>query len=172
MIAFFYDSWVTVLKFLIPGAFLGIIYDIIRLFRISRNDPTNSVRQAIFERYFSKRKKSRIHISDTLIVFFEDVLFFLIVALTEIIANFHFNDGEIRIYCLLISMVGFALYQKTIGRLVIFSFKKILYPIRKLIYLIACMILTPIFFLFNHLLKPIARIKRKKNVIKPSGKDV
>ena len=103
MIAFFYDSWVTVLKFLIPGAFLGIIYDIIRLFRISRNDPTNSVRQAIFERYFSKRKKSRIHISDTLIVFFEDVLFFLIVALTEIIANFHFNDGEIRIYCLLIS---------------------------------------------------------------------
>ena len=46
---FFYDSWISILKFIIPGIFLGAVYDIFRLLRISGNDKTNSAFKAIGE---------------------------------------------------------------------------------------------------------------------------
>ena len=66
----------------------------------------------------------------------EDILFFVIVAITEILATYHINEGEIRIYGLMISAIGFFVYQKTLGRMFIFFSKKILYLIRMIIYLI------------------------------------
>jgi hypothetical protein len=166
MISFFYDSWIIILKFLIPGIFLGMVYDMFRLFRIAGNDKTYSVINAIKNRYFSKihfNKKTRRHISDAIFVFIEDVLFFLVVAVTEILATFHFNHGEIRIYCLLISAIGFFIYQKTIGRLVVFFSRKTLYLIRKIIYWIVCLILTPTFYILRFSKKLISFLFRKRH---------
>ena len=165
MISFFYDSWIIILNFLIPGIFLGMVYDMFRLFRIAGNDKTYSVTNAIKNRYFSKIHfggKSRKHISDTVFVFIEDVLFFLVVAVTEILATFHFNHGEIRIYCLLISAIGFFIYQKTMGRLVIFLSSKTLYLIRRIIYWIVCLILTPTFYVLRFSKKLISFLLRKR----------
>ena len=162
MIAFFYDSSVVILKFLIPGIFLGAVYDIFRFFRISRNDETNSVSQAIMNRYFPNMKKSKKKIPDTMLVFAEDILFFLIVAITEILATFHLNDGEIRIYCLVVSAIGFFVYQKTMGRLLIFFSKKILYLLRKTICLFVSLILTPCFFIIKKIGRLISSVRKKR----------
>ena len=149
---FFYDSWIVILKFLIPGIFLGVVYDIFRFLRISRNDRTHSIKKALNERFFLKNtsddKKRTISFSEPAILFIEDTLFFIIVAITEVLAFFYFNNGEIRICCLIISAVGFFAYQKTIGNLIVFFLKKTLYVIRKTLYFVACTILIPaIFFL-------------------------
>ena len=160
---FFYDSWISILKFIIPGIFLGAVYDIFRLLRISGNDQTNSAFKAIGDRYFPNRKKSARKFSDTAIVFIEDILFFVIVAITE---------GEIRIYGLLISAIGFFAYQKTVGRMIIFFSKKILYLIRKIIYLIACLILTPVLFVSRNLGDQRLKRKIKKEVMNNTRKDV
>ena len=166
MNAFFYDSWTLILKFLIPGIFLGAVYDIFRLFRIARSENTYSARKEIRKRFFPKSegegKNPRRRITDTAIVFMEDILFFLIVAVTEILAVYHINEGEIRIYCLLASALGFFTYQKTLGRLIIFFSKKILYLIRKIVYCIACAILVPAFFISRYIGKMFSAIKRKK----------
>ena len=169
---FFYDSWISILKFIIPGIFLGAVYDIFRLLRISGNDKTNSAFKAIGDRYFPNRKKSAREFSDTTIVFSEDILFFVIVAITEILATFHINEGEIRIYGLLISAIGFFAYQKTVGRMIIFFSKKILYLIRKIIYLIACLILTPVLFVSRNLGDQRLKRKIKKEVMNNTRKDV
>jgi hypothetical protein len=172
MIDFFYDSWISILKFFIPGVFLGAVYDIFRLLRISRNDATNSAVKAIGDRYFPNRKRSDRKLSDTALVFMEDILFFVIVAITEILATYHINEGEIRIYGLMISAIGFFVYQKTLGRMFIFFSKKILYLIRRIIYLIACLVLTPVVFISRHLGDLRIKRKIKKQVIKNTRKDV
>ena len=151
MTAFFYDSWITVIEFLIPGIFLGAVYDIFRLIRISRNDSTHSVGKAIQKRFFQKSdsmndKQEKTRISEFIIVFVEDILFFTIAAITEILALFYINAGEIRIYYLMISAIGFFAYQRTFGNIVLFFSKQLLYLIRKIIYFIACFILIPSFF--------------------------
>ena len=167
MIAFFYDSWTVILKFLIPGIFLGAVYDVFRLIRISRNDQTNSVKKAIRDRYFPNKKRNhKIKMAETVLVFIEDILFFIIVAVVHILATYHFNDGEIRIYSLMISALGFFVYQKTLGRLILFFSKKILYLIRKIIYMIVCMVLTPLFFLLRSFRKLTVSIRRKREIRK------
>ncbi|MBR6744515.1 MAG: spore cortex biosynthesis protein YabQ [Clostridia bacterium] len=168
---FFYDSWLVILKFLIPGIFLGAVYDIFRLIRIARNDRTYNVRRAVERHFFPKtvcNEKTKKYISEYALVLIEDILFFLIVAVTEILAIFHLNGGEIRMDCLMISVVGFFVYQKTLGRLIIFFSVKILYLIRRTIYLVVCVVLTPIFFFSKQTVKcfKLLRSKRKEKTAK------
>ena len=153
MIAFFYDSWIIILEFLIPGIFLGIVYDIFRLLRIARNDHSFKVIQAIKTRFFPNLSVlvKKVDITENWIVFMEDIVFFLIVAATEILATYHINNGEIRIYCLVISVIGFFAYQKTFGKIIIFFSTKILYLIRKTIYATACVLLIPLFFILKQI---------------------
>lgn len=154
MNAFFYDSWAVILKFLIPGILLGAIYDLFRFFRIARNDHTYNLKQAIQNRFSSKndsdvKKRTQKQFSESTILFVEDILFFIIVAITEILAFFHLNNGEIRICYLVVSVVGFFVYQNTIGNLIIFFSKKTLYIIRNVLYFVSCVILIPSIFFFK-----------------------
>ena len=168
MIDFFYDSYHMFFQFLIPGIFLGMIYDFFRLIRIARNDQSFCLLQEIRKRYFQKnetaesfQEKYRKNLFETLFVFMEDVLFFLIVATTEILAIYHLNNGEIRISCLVFSAIGFLAYQQTVGRLIIFLSRKILYGFRRVLYFLVSLILVPTFFF----LKKLSHSKNKKQRI-------
>ena len=175
MTEFFYDSWLVILEFLIPGIFLGLIYDIFRLSRIARNDMTFQVTEAIKKRFFAQStvRVKKFKIAEPWIVFMEDIVFFLIVAVTEILATYHINNGEIRIYCLLVSVIGFFAYQKTLGRLVIFFSTKILYLIRKTVYIIICIILTPPFLISKQTKKLFRAIYlKRKQKLTNSRKDI
>ena len=166
MTAFFYDSWLTILKFLIPGIFSGVVYDIFRLSRIARNDKTFSVHISIKSRFFPNHfnhKKQKKRISESALIFIEDILFFIIAAIAEILATFQLNSGEIRIYSLCISVIGFFMYQKTLGKSVIFFSRKILYLIRRIVYLIFCAIWMPVFFIFKMTKKAFGVMYSKRN---------
>jgi len=157
---FFYDSCFMFFQFLIPGFFLGLVYDVFRIIRIGRNDKTYRLSEAIEKRYFPqnkerKRKRPKNQSNrETVLIFIEDIYFFFIVAVTEILSIYYLNDGEIRIYCLLFSLIGFICYQKTFGYLVILLSKKILYLCRKILYFCICLILTPAFFIIKKLSRP------------------
>ncbi len=150
MNAFFYDSSDLFLKFFALGVCFGIVYDCIRIFRIGRNDTQYAVLDAIRKRYFSvaEMKKKPIF-SHNWLVMVEDVFFFLVVAVAEILFIYHFNDGEIRIYGLVCSVFGFLVYNKTVGRLIIFISKKILYVIRRIIYWVLHILIAPFFAMFK-----------------------
>lgn len=174
MIQFFYDSYLMFIQFLIPGIFLGIIYDIFRLIRIGRNSNNVSLWKMIKNRYFQNKMKEaktmpiKKHHFDTLWVFAEDICFFLIVAITEILAIYHLNDGEIRIYCLLFSLIGFSFYQKTIGLFLIFFLKNFIRLLKKYLFICICIILNPTVFIlkksrkFLYLIKLQTKKKIKK----------
>ena len=163
MTDFFYDSYLLILKFLIIGGFLGVIYDIFRFYRIARNDKTYCPIEVLKKRFhlLSKPQRIKFQISDSAIVFLEDILFFMTVAMTETLMFFQFNGGEIRIYCLLASAIGFLVYQKTVGNLLIFLSKKILYLCRFLIYWILFLFFTPCLFAYKIIQKFFCFLKKK-----------
>ncbi len=151
MTAFFYDSYRLILFFLIPGIVLGAVYDVFRIMRLARTDPTGGIIPKLYRhfkierkvRLQSERKKERI--SDIL-VFAEDILFCMIAALMEILLFYHLNGGVIRIYGLLLSALGFFLYRISIGVLVIGMAKRIISLVRRPLYMLSVLLLTPLVF--------------------------
>jgi len=166
MNAFFYDSYRLILIFLIPGVFLGIVYDIFRILRISRSADL-SVSGALYDKIRPKKpllekfshafKAKSVKIADKIVVCVEDILFWLIAVMTEILFIFHTNGGEIRIYCLLSSVLGFFLYHQTLGKLVTLFAKQIIFLIRCLIYWILYVIIYPIKLIIRTLKKILSR---------------
>ena len=176
MISFFYDSYWTILNFFFPGVFLGFVYDFFRLCRIARNENILLGKKEIHRSKFSNVDmeptkddgNSKKKIFDAVLVFIEDIIFFIIVSVVEILTTYYVNNGEIRIYCLLSSYAGFMTYQKTIGIAIIFFSKKIVYLLNKALYCIICLILKPYFHIAD-ILKKIIRTKKnsgKKNRLK------
>ena len=162
---FFYDSCSLILKFSIPGILLSMVYDLFRLIRIGRNDRRHSPLDAWRKRYFpcppsDKRQRKHINISEDILVFAEDILFCLIASFTEILAIYHINRGEIRIYCLMISVCVFFIYQKTVGKAFLILSTKILYLLRYVLYGVGCLILSPT-LLFLKTVKRSARFFQK-----------
>ncbi len=153
MIHFFYDSFLTFFRFLIPGIFLGVIYDIFCIIRIARNEDSYYLSKEIKKRYFSQQEKKTSSFNqvkcESVLVFIEDIGFFLIVAITEILSIYYFNEGKFRIYCLLFSGMGFLFYQKTVGRLIVYLSKKIITLSKKFLCICICLILKPVFYIMK-----------------------
>ena len=149
---FFYDSCTLILEFSIPGIFLAMVYDAFRLLRIGRNDPHHKPLPDLKKKYFPRSScdlNGKRRISDGVLVFIEDIGFCLIAAFTEILAIYHINRGEIRIYCLMVSVVAFVIYQKTLGKLFLLISTRILYLLRYLAYGLGCLVLTPTLFIWK-----------------------
>lgn len=151
MNTFFYDSYQLILFFFIPGFVLGGIYDMFRILRTTRTNPKEKLYTKIqkhfrFEIKDSKKNLKRKH---NTLIFIEDFIFCIIGALIEILLFYHLNDGYIRIYAILISMLGFFIYQNSIGRLTIHVTRYILNCVRALVYYISIILLTPFVYIYK-----------------------
>ncbi len=154
MIAFFYDSYILILFFLLPGIFLGAIYDVFRILRMARTDKGNGVLSRLYKHFGYTKPSSvpaekRVDMLMSVLVFLEDILFCIIAALTEILLFYQMNDGVIRIYGLLLSFFGFYLYHISIGRLIIFFANRIIACSRYILYGISLIFSTPIVWLYR-----------------------
>ncbi len=173
MTSFFYDSYQLILFFLAPGIFLGAIYDVFRILRIARSHSKGSVIPLLYAhfglsraaRVQTEKRKQQIEYA---LVMAEDIFFCLFAAATEILLFYHLNSGVIRIYGLLLSAVGFFLYRLSLGKLVIHMAKQIIDWIRRLLYVLLLVILTPAVWIYrkSHTLVKHAkhtRAEKKKN---------
>lgn len=142
---FFYDSYQLILSFFIPGFVLGSIYDIFRIIRISRTNSKGNIYSRI-KRHFGSDTNTdtqKLKWINNLLIFIEDFIFCIIGAFIEILLFYHWNDGVIRIYAILISLLGFFIYQNSIGRLIIYMAQYIIDCIHCLLYYILIILLTP-----------------------------
>ena len=149
---FFYDSHQLIFSFLIPGIVLGAIYDVFRIIRFTRVNTKGNIGFQIkkhFELntdgYVQKSKRSL-----NVLIFFEDFIFCIIGTFIELLLFYHLNAGVIRIYAILISAVGFFIYQNSIGYLIIYVAQHIIYCIRYLIYYILIVVLTPFICIYKN----------------------
>ena len=147
---FFYDSAVRVFSFVCLGAVLGAIYDVFRVLRISRKGG-NSPSGRIYEKLKPKKKlfsgkavPKWLKLTDNALTFIEDILFWLIVFVTEAVYIYYINDGEIRIDFFVLSLAGFMLYGISLGKIVIFLSGRIIFFVRCLLLRLAYIIIYPV----------------------------
>jgi len=148
---FFYDSYVLILKALVLGVLMGIVYDCFRVMRISRASEI-TVSGGFFDAIKPKKPllkskngaKVAVKAANDALVFIEDLLFFIVVGASEILFFLGENDGEIRIYCIVFTIFGFFLYIKTLGRIVIYFSAKIIFFVRCLLYWLIYIIIVPV----------------------------
>lgn len=87
----------------ILGASLGLVYDFFRIKRVAYRQKTNKIKKA----------------AENILVFFDDLVYWLICSVTVCIFLFYFNSGRARGISLFVMVTGFLTYYFTVGRLVI-----------------------------------------------------
>ncbi len=156
MSEFFYDSYRLLIGAFLLGVALGVLYDVFRVLRISRlsqsTDESGFLKKIKPKKPLFKEKKGAkkaVSAVNDLLVFIEDILFFIIAAAAEILFFLGENDGEIRIYCIIFTVFGFFLYIKTIGRIVIYFSSKIIFFVRCLLYWMFYIIIVPVRYILR-----------------------
>ena len=183
MINDFYSSYSSFIISAFLGISIGIIYDIFRIFRIARSSyliPQGKFYNAINPKENNIFKncnfKKIFRVSSTFLTLAEDVIFWIITSLVQILFIYHINYGEIRIYFFIFEAIGATLYFFTIGNLVIYFSVRIIFLIRCLLYWTFYIIIYPIKrilsiliifmrFIYEHIItKILFKIKHKKEL--------
>ena len=103
MTDFFYDRWTIFPAFLMSGILIGILYDVFRILRIARTYdelPDGKIfKKIILPKKACKASKSRgvFRALNSVLIFAEDILFWIAAAFIETVFIYYFNNGEIRL---------------------------------------------------------------------------
>ena len=151
MILEFYGAYSAFAASFALGAFFGLIYDIFRIFRISRI-PYLAPQGRFFEwikipakNPAKPRKATKVLcFSDSVLTFAEDILFWIIVSVSEVLFIYHINGGVIRFYFFIFTFIGASLYFSTIGKITVYFSVRIIFLIRCLLYWSFYIIIYPV----------------------------
>jgi spore cortex biosynthesis protein YabQ len=120
------------------GMALGAIYDVFRIFRIAI--PCGKI-----------------------VIFIQDIIFWILCAVLSFLFMLYTNNGEIRFFYIFGECLGFCIYYFTIGILIFNSAKAITQFIKKLLMVFARFVLKPIWklivIIFSLIFKLLANIK-------------
>lgn len=86
------------------GLISGVVYGVFELIRILRRGEKTA------------RKNTVAQWTDRVLCFFEDVGFFMILCLLNVILFSSYGAGKVRIECFFIQLAGFLLWYHTLGR--------------------------------------------------------
>lgn len=188
MINDFYSSYSSFIMSAFLGISFGTLYDVFRIFRIARIShltPQGSFFKAIQppeNHIFGKLKQNHLfQISANIITFAEDIIFWILISLIQILFIYHINDGEVRLYFFIFEFIGAVIYFFTAGKLIMFFSVRIIFLIRCLLYWTFYIIIYPIrrilsilisiiCFMRDKLIKPILLNLKHKKELKYSEK--
>ena len=123
-----YDQCKTFCVFFVVGILIGIIFDFFRALR--KNFKTNNI-----------------------IIYIEDILFFIIIGALFLKSVLIFSFGEIRFYIFIAIIFGIITYVLTIEKICMIIFETFLYSIKKIILILITILKIPIKFISNVMLK-------------------
>ena len=132
----------------IVGILFGAVYDIFRIRRIAFRMPGGSEKKKSRFLAFFRRN---LAVTDAVIVFFEDILFFLFCTVVLILVDFKLYFGVPRWYSIAFSALGFTVYHLTVGKLVVLSAEAILRFIRKGIRFVKKYMVLPVCHFFGRI---------------------
>ena len=150
MILEFYGAYSAFVNAALLGVLFGMIYDIFRIARVSRL-PYLMPKGKFYEIIAMPQKKKQgkpvpklFAASDTLLTFAEDIVFWLIISAGEILFIYHVNGGAVRVYFILCTFAGAAVYFFTAGKITMFFSVRLIFLLRCLLYWIFYIIIYPV----------------------------
>jgi len=149
---------------IIIGASLGIVYDIIRIQRVmigvryghktvkmlvNINLPLIGAR-SVKPSAIKEKIKAIMRFLRTIIIFVQDIFFFIFAGLCVTVFVYHANYGQIRWFALFGLVLGFFIYYNTVGRAVMMFSEFIVFLIGALFSYIWHFIYVPVSFISRH----------------------
>jgi hypothetical protein len=133
-----------------------------------------------------ERKKTLprfVSVSDKLLTFAEDIVFWIIASVAEVLFIYHINGGAVRVYFIMCTFSGAALYFFTVGKITMYFSVRIIFLLRCLLYWTFYIIIYPIRlilrfivnvwrFIANNTIAPIKRIIKKRRLLSYSKKRI
>lgn len=150
MILEFYGAYSAFVNAALLGVLFGMIYDVFRIARVSRMPylmPKGKFYEIIAVPEKKKRAKATPRLftaSDALLTFAEDIIFWLIISAGEILFIYHVNGGAVRVYFVLCTFAGAAVYFFTAGKITMFFSVRFIFLLRCLLYWIFYIIIYPV----------------------------
>ena len=139
------------------GISAGVFNDVNRILRIFfKTKRTNKgsdrlydtklifLKNAISVRFV--RKTCKIFFS--VLIFLQDLALFFYLGCGVVILNYYMNRGQFRLYTIAAALAGFAIYYFTLGRLMMFLSKGIVYIVRAVITLLIYLVSRPFVWIF------------------------
>ena len=123
--------------FLLDGLIIGIIFDIFRIFR-----------------------KTFQH--KDYIIYIQDALFWILTGFIILYTSTIYNDGELRFYMIIATILGFTIYLFTLSSLFIKVSVKIILFIKKVVSTIIKILLIPIKKILGPIRFFVINLKKKK----------
>ena len=118
------------------GFVVGFLYDLFRM-----------------RRMLCCPKNIRIQKINNIIVFIEDVVFFIITSIVVCVFMFYINHGRARGLAIFIMLCGFIVYQKTVGKAVIYLYLRIILLFKFIFAKIYLIFLKPLLIILKLLCK-------------------
>lgn len=120
-----YNQLITVLFSIILGPFCGVLYDLIKIFRkvfVLEYSEKFIIKQSRKEykginNPILRKKSRRYKIYSYITTMFFDIFYFILLTPVFCVFTYIMNNGIIRWYIFVFSLVGFVLYKISIGRL-------------------------------------------------------
>lgn len=138
------DQLLLFLKALALGACVGVFYDVFRILRIAVN-------------------------THSLIIFFEDIIFFIVSAVSTFLFIFHVNSGQIRWFIFLGLILGFIVYYFTLGKLVIKISEVIIKIVKSVFKFLFGIFIKPFVIIFRWIYRKIntvwVNIKKRVKIV-------
>ena len=148
------DQTLVFLQSILAGALLGVLYDLFRISRVAFTTPSG-------------------------IIFVEDIVYFLVCAMTTFLFFLSVNEGVVRFFLLAGETIGWVLYHFTLGSVVMkvskviiaciravlhFIIHYIFLPIWRLIYAIVRLVCKPFAFIWGKLKKSLQKLRFRLKV--------
>ena len=133
MILEFYGTYSAFVNAALLGVFLGMVYDVFRILRISRMPYIVLAGKFYDIIKIPERKPWGVRfftVSDKLLTFAEDIVFWIIASAAEILFIYQVNGGAVRIYFIMCTFAGALLYFFTAGKITMFFSVRIIFLIR------------------------------------------
>lgn len=151
------------------GVGMGFFYDIHRMIRISfgirysKTAPPEIFRRPLPIlgrplRELRQGKGKRGFLS--VLIFFQDLLWFCSAGVGIVILNYAFNDGRFRIYTVVALLIGFLIYYFTLGKLVMILSEWIVFLLRSAFLIFFFILSRPFVKFFCFLWKIIKKTQR------------
>lgn len=120
-----YNQLLTVIFSVVLGAFCGILYDLVKIFRkiLVKEYNKKLINKQSKKQYkgisnpIFKRKSKKYKIYSYIITMLFDIFYFIILTPVFCIFTYIMNNGIVRWYIFVFSLIGFVLYKVSIGRI-------------------------------------------------------
>ncbi len=151
------------------GILFGAVYDLLRIrrvaFRLPRKKDGEKAGKVVsfFRRHWEK--------TDTVLIFFEDLIFSLFCTVTLILLDFRLYFGVPRWYSAAAALLGFLLYYVTVGKLVIRSAERLISLLRRAVGFLLLHTLFPALRIVKSAWKALKRRRERKRRIRYTRKE-